>query len=91
MEQVALRVSGETWTYLGGDSDAKQPLEVVIRAFDHDAQACVGDEPTGPGDAPVTVPRGEGRRLTGRHFFVRPNNTDTCVVSYRGIETRDEA
>ena len=85
MEQVAKRLTGDGWTYLGGDADAKQPLEVVVRAFEGAAQAAVGEGPDAPGDEVVDVPVGEGRRLEGRHFFARPAKGGFCLMSYRGI------
>ena len=85
MEQVALRLSGDSWTYLGGDADAKQPLELVVRAFENGAMASVGEGPDAPSGEPVEVPVGEGRRLEGRHFFARPAQGNGCLISYRGI------
>ncbi len=91
MDQVALRLEGNAgWTYLGGNDEARKPLEVILRAFDCDVEFAVGEAgPAGSGDTgvpmgePVTVPVGEGRRLAGKHFFARA--ASSCRVSYRGI------
>ena len=87
MEAVALRLTRvEGWTYLGGDAEAKKPLEGVIRAFEHPVLAAVGEGPDAPTGEPVEVPAGEGRRLEGRHFFARPGEpARPCRVSYRGF------
>ena len=85
MEQVALRLIGDSWTYLGGDADAKQPLELVVRAFDGAACMAIGEGPDGPTGDPVDVPEGEGRRLEGRHFYAKPATGNSCLISYRGI------
>jgi hypothetical protein len=87
MEQVALRLTIlDGWTYLGGAPDAKKPVEVVIRSFDHAALAATGEGPNAPDTPPVEVRPGEGRRLAGRHFFARPASPDApSLISYRGI------
>jgi hypothetical protein len=87
MEQVALRLQRtDGWTYLGGDAEAKKPLEVVVRAFEGAVLAATGSGPNAPDADPVTVPEGEGRRLVGRHFFVRPAGGDgSRLISYRGL------
>lgn len=87
MDQVALRLApSSAWTYLGGDDDAKKPLEVVVRAFEGDLLFATGADAQAPGDAPVEVPAGEGRRLAGTHFFVRPKDEAAgCLLTYRGI------
>jgi hypothetical protein len=87
MEQVALRLQKtDGWTYLGGDSEAKKPLEVVIRAFEGGALAATGPTEKAPEGEGVDVPEGEGRRLVGRHFFARPARPDApCLISYRGL------
>ncbi len=88
MEQIAIRLTqNDTWTYLAGDSDAKKDLEVVVRAFDHDALARTGASQTAPDGEEVLVPVGQGRRLIGKHFFARPAGKHRrCLISYRGIE-----
>jgi hypothetical protein len=88
MEQVALRVQKtDGWTHLGGRDDAKKPIEVVIRAFDGTVLAATGEAGGAPDAEPVTVPEGEGRRLVGRHFFVRPAPPERpCLISYRGLD-----
>ncbi|MHC5009688.1 MAG: hypothetical protein ACYTG6_01925 [Planctomycetota bacterium] len=84
---MALRLHKlDGWTYLGGKPDAKKPLEVVIRAFDGDVLAAVGAKEDAPDAEPLRVPCGEGRRVSGRHFFVRPAPPEVpCLISYRGI------
>ena len=84
MDQVALRLDGsERWIHLGSDAEAKKPLEVVVRAFDADVEFATGDGPEAPSSDALHVPAGEGRRLEGRHFFVRA--TAATRISYRGI------
>lgn len=87
MDHVALRLPGApSWTHLGGKDDAKKPLEVVVRAFDREVEFAVGDGADAPTGAPIAVPLGEGRRLEGRHFFVRPVAAGApCRISYRGL------
>ena len=87
MDHVALRLAGPTdWTYLGGDAEAKKPLEVVVRSFDRAVCFAVGEAQDAPEEPSVTVPAGEGRRLAGRHFFVRPLEAGaSCRISYRGV------
>lgn len=85
MDQVALRLArSSAWTHLGGNSEAKKPLEVVVRAFEGDVLFATGTDAEGPDSDPVEVATGEGRRLAGKHFFVRPQDGD-CLLSYRGI------
>ncbi len=87
MDHVALRLSGSpTWRYLGGNAEAKKPLEVVVRAFDRAIEFAVGEDEQAPAGDAIAVPAGEGRRLEGRHFFVRPAAEGApCRISYRGI------
>ena len=87
MEQVALRLDGTArWTYLGGDSEARKPLQVVVRAFDRDVQFRFGSSAAEPDGDVVAVPAGEGRRLEGRHFFAQPAVAgNPCRISYRGL------
>ena len=84
MDQVALRLDGTgEWIHLGGDAEAKKPLEVVVRAFDADVEFATGEGPGTPASDAVRVPAGEGRRLEGKHFFVRASAPSR--ITYRGI------
>ena len=84
MDQVALRLDGTgRWIYLGGNADAKKPLEVVVRAFDDPIEFATGSGAESPDSDPVAVPTGEGRRLEGLHFFVR--SAVRTRISFRGI------
>lgn len=87
MDHVALRLSGTpTWTHLGGKDDAKKPLEVIVRSFDREVEFAAGESADAPDGEPVRVPVGQGRRLAGRHFFVRPAEAGAdCRISYRGV------
>ncbi len=87
MDQVALRLAGTpTWTYLGGKAESKKPLEVVVRAFDREIEIATGEGASEPTGASVRVSAGEGRRLTGQHFFARPTaHGAPCRISYRGV------
>jgi len=84
MDHVALRLDGTgTWVRLAGASEAKKPVEVVVRAFDAPVRFAAGDGTDGPRDQGVEVPAGEGRRLSGLAFFVRANTA--CRITYRGL------
>jgi len=84
MQQVALRLAGDgAWVHLGGAEGAGKPREVVIRAFDVDVEAATGTQNATPDCQPVRVPRGEGRRLVGLHFFVRSPTAGR--ISMRGL------
>ena len=87
MEQIAYRLDGsDEWTHLGGKTGAKKPLELVVRAFDGDVLAATGTDESAPDQEAVRVPHGEGRRLVGHHFFVRPAPpAGPRLISYRGI------
>lgn len=87
MEQVALRLDDAAgWTYLGGNANARKPLEVVLRAFDREVRFRVGSASDAPDGEEVAIPFGEGRRLAGLHFFARPAAPGApCRISYRGI------
>jgi hypothetical protein len=87
MEQIALRLAAsDGWRHLGGDAEARKPLEVVVRAFEGDVLLAAGAGPDAPEGEPVLVPQGEGRRIEGRHFFVRTAaDAGSCLLSYRGI------
>jgi hypothetical protein len=87
MEQVALRLrKTDGWTLLGGDPEAKKPIEVILRSFERPVLFATGASETAPDSEPVVVPPGEGRRLEGRWFFARPAPPEApCLVSYRGL------
>ena len=87
MEQVALRLRKlDGWTLLGGEPEAKKPVEVVVRSFERPVLCATGAGPNAPDSPPVEVPPGEGRRLTGRFFFARPASPDApCLISFRGL------
>ncbi|MDA1193933.1 MAG: hypothetical protein O2894_02000 [Planctomycetota bacterium] len=87
MDAVALTLAGTpAWTYLGGDDQAKKPLEVIVRAFDREVDFAIGAGAEGPGQDASRIPPGEGRRLEGRHFYVRPTVAGApCRISYRGV------
>ena len=87
MEARALRLSSsDHWTYLGGDTDSKDAPECVLRAYDHPIEFATGATEREPDGEQTSVPRGEGRRLTGRHFFARPRSpAQSCRISVRGI------
>jgi hypothetical protein len=86
VEQVAVRIAPEDgWTRLGGPPPEK-PVEVVIRAFDGPVLCATGTGPAAPDSEPRLLPPGEGLRLEGRHFFVRPAPPEGGrLVSYRGL------
>ena len=87
MDQVALTLGADPgWTYLGGDAEARKDREVVVRAFDQDVLFTTGATPDTPDGQSVTVPNGEGRRLVGRHFFVKPTAAGSaCRITQRGL------
>jgi hypothetical protein len=88
MEQVALRLTRtDGWTLLGGDPEAKKPVELVVRSFEHPVDVAAGDTDRTPDRAPMRVPAGEGRRVAGRWFFARPADPaqGPCLISYRGL------
>jgi hypothetical protein len=86
MEQVALRLTNtQDWTLLGGNPEAKKPVEVVVRSFDVPVHVATGSTNRAPDVEPIVVPAGEGRRLTGRWFFARPVAPGgPCRISFRG-------
>lgn len=88
MEAIALRLQKtDGWTCIGGKEDAKKPLDVVIRAFEGPVLAATGSSDKAPDREPVLVPRGQGRRLVGRHFFVRPAPpVGPRLITHRGLE-----
>ena len=86
MDQVALHLRTEDgWTYLGGDDEARKDLEVVVRAFDQEVEISLGDSADAPSGETTRVPAGEGRRLVGRHFFVRGTVPGPCRITQRGL------
>ena len=87
MDHVALSLGASAgWNYLGGDGAAPKSIEVVVRSFDQDVEFAVGVGADAPSDDPVRVPKGEGRRLSGRHFFVRPTALGSpCRITQRGL------
>lgn len=87
MDAYALRLRKmDGWTYLGGRPESKKPPEVVVRAFAGDILFATGSHEDGPDTDPVRVPEGEGRRLTGSHFFVRPAPPERpAMLTHRGL------
>jgi hypothetical protein len=88
MEQVALRLTKtDGWTLLGGDPEAKKPVELVVRSFEHPVAVAAGESDRMPDKDAVRVPAGEGRRVVGRWFFARPAEPSLgpCLISYRGL------
>lgn len=76
---------GETWRYLGSTPE-KDAVEVVVRSFDRDVLFATGSTASAPDGKPLTVRAGEGGRLSGLHFFVRPESTTTASrILVRGI------
>jgi hypothetical protein len=89
MEQYVVRLDqAGQWVLLGSTpEDKKDDSEVVVRSFDIAIEGATGSGPGAPDGDPVPVPAGEGRRLVGRHFFVRlpADATGSCRVSHRGL------
>ena len=87
MEATSRRLPvGEAWTYLGGQPDAKEPIDLVVRAFEAPVLVAVGMNDRAPDSEPVLVPLGEGRRLCGSHFFARPLEAlRPAIVTVRGL------
>jgi hypothetical protein len=77
--------AGERWTYLGGQADAKEPFDLVVRAFEAPVLVAIGENDRAPDTEPVLVPVGQGRRLCGQHFFARPAEGAAAVVTFRGL------
>lgn len=76
---------GEPWHYLGSTPE-KEPVEVVVRSFDRDVLFATGSGPGAPDGKPMTVRAGEGGRLLGLHFFVKPESTTTASrILVRGL------
>jgi hypothetical protein len=87
MDATSLRLSpGSAWAYLGGQPHAKEPLDLVVRAFEGPVLVAVGENERAPDAEPVLVPAGQGRRLCGTHFFARPaEEARGAVVTLRGL------
>ncbi len=87
MDSTALRVQKtDGWTHIGSRPEAKKPLDVVVRAFEGPVLVATGADEKAPDCEPVRVPDGEGRRLVGRHFFVRPAPPiGPRLISHRGL------
>lgn len=86
METHAVHLMGSEWTYLGGDDEAAKPIELVLRSYDQDVYGATGEDQGAPDTEPVLVPAGQGRRLEGKHFFVRPSDPALpCRVAHRGL------
>lgn len=87
MEATSRRLpAGERWTYLGGQADAKEAFDLVVRAFEAPVLVATGENDRAPDTEPVLVQRGEGRRLCGLHFFARPAVAGApAVVTLRGL------
>ncbi|MFM8387367.1 MAG: hypothetical protein ACKOCB_11205 [Planctomycetia bacterium] len=77
---------GEAWCYLGGQPGAKEPLDLVVRAFEGSVLVAVGENDRAPDTEPVLVPAGQGRRMCGFHFFARAAAPAAgALVSVRGL------
>ncbi len=75
----------EAWRYLGSTPE-KEAVEVVVRSFDQDVLFATGASPTAPDGKPLTVRAGEGGRLSGLHFFVKPESASTpSRILVRGL------
>ncbi len=87
MEQMALRLrKTDGWTYLGGRPDARKEPSVVVRAIEGGVRFATGPDEKAPDGEGIVVPEGEGRRLTGRHFFVRPESASRpALLVHRGL------
>lgn len=59
------------WTFLGSTPE-KAAVETVLRSFDTTVEFATGSTPAQPDAPPMLVRPGEGARLSGHHFFVRP-------------------
>lgn len=87
MESIALRVRKlDGWTYLGGKPEARKEPEVIVRAMEGPVLFVTGEDDRTAGGQAVLVPEGEGRRLVGRHFFVRPAPPEgPRLIVHRGL------
>jgi hypothetical protein len=59
------------WRHVGSTPE-RTPVEVIVRAFDAPVRFATGSTASVPDGEAATVVPGEGVRLTGLHFFVRP-------------------
>ena len=71
VDDAAPRRAHEGWTFLGSTPE-KTAVEVVVRSFDTDVEFATGTSAASPDGAPTVVRPGEGARLSGLYFFVRP-------------------
>lgn len=62
---------GNGWTFLGSTPE-KAAVEAVLRSFDTTVEFATGSTSAHPDGPPTQVRPGEGARLSGHHFFVRP-------------------
>jgi hypothetical protein len=77
---------GDDWTRLGSTPE-KGPVEVIVRAFDGPVLVATGATPARPDAAPVEVPPGEGRRVTGLHVFAKASPVcPSCRILVRGVD-----
>jgi hypothetical protein len=82
---AAVLKPGEDWRHVGGAPES-EPVEAIVRAFDLPVLFATGPTPRGPDAKPVVVGAGEGARLTGLHFFVKPATAGgDCRVLVRGV------
>lgn len=85
METYALHLTKPEWTRIAQDSTATKPCELVLRSFDQDVEFAIGSGENAPDTEPVLVPAGEGRRLKGTYFYVRPTSPgQACRITHRG-------
>jgi hypothetical protein len=59
------------WRHVGSTPE-KTPVEVIVRSFDAPVRFATGSSDAVPDGPATTVMPGEGARLSGLHFFVRP-------------------
>ena len=59
------------WRHVGSTPE-KAVVEVIVRAFDGPVRFTTGSSPAVPDGEAATVMPGEGARLSGLHFFVKP-------------------
>lgn len=88
MEQYVINLTdGSNWTHLGSwEGDAKTPeAEVIVRPYDAAILFATGSGEGAPDGEPLEVPQGEGRRLVGKHFFVRLAGSGPTRVYHRGL------
>lgn len=86
METYALHLTQAEWHYIGGTAEGKKPVELVLRSYDQDVEFATGSGKSAPDADALLVPAGEGRRLEGQHFFVRPTTPGAaCRIAHRGL------